>query len=324
MKALYGLLLFALAASAENVSTFSIVAYDQTAGEWGVAVASRYFAVGSVVPWAEANVGAVATQADVNVGYGPRGLQLLEQGLTARQTLTELLAEDHYQDKEGRQVAIVDSKGNFAVYTGPNAPKWAGDRQGKSWSVQGNTLAGPQVIEAMGNAFQSTQGELAEKLYAALKAGEDAGGDSRGKQSASMLVVRRGGGRNIANDRYVDINVDDNPDPLQELRRLLDINLGLVYEAKLEKLLGAGQLPQARDMAETVARYRASDPAAHITLGLLDYVSGQNQAAVDQLRAAKSLDSKNFRDRLGEISKQPVFQAAAGDQAFMKAVFARN
>ena len=123
-------------------------------------------------------------------------------------------------------MAIIDGKGNIATYTGPNAPKWAGGRQGKTWSAQGNILVGPQVPEAMGRAFESADGELAEKLFAALKAGDDAGGDSRGRQSASMIVVRKGGGRNINNDRYLYLNVDDNPAPIPELRRLLDINLG--------------------------------------------------------------------------------------------------
>src|ERR687891_250639 len=198
------------------VSTFSIVAIDPANGDLGVAVASRYFSVGSVVPWALAGVGAVATQANVNVGYGPQAIDLLRQGLTAQQVLAKLLAEDTFPGKDGRQVAIVDAHGNVATYTGPKAPSWAGDRQGKTWSAQGNILVGPQVPEAMGKAFEATQGELAEKLYAALKAGDDAGGDSRGHQSASMLVVRKQGGRNINNDRYVYINVDDNPQPFPE------------------------------------------------------------------------------------------------------------
>src|ERR1041384_4547811 len=195
------------------VSTFSIVAIDPQTGEMGVAVASRYFSVGSVVPWAMADVGAVATQANVNVGYGQQALDLLRQGLTAQEVLKKILADDKFEGKDGRQVAIVDAKGNVAAYPGPNAPKWAGDRQGKTWSAQGNILAGPQVPEAMGRAFESTPGELAEKLYAALKAGDEAGGDVRGHQSASMLVVRKQGGRNLNNDRYIYINVDDSPQP---------------------------------------------------------------------------------------------------------------
>ena len=184
-----------------TVSTFSIVAIDPVNGDLGVAVASRYFSVGSVVPWALAGVGAVATQANVNVGYGPKGIDLLREGLSARQVLDRLLAEDTFEGKDGCQVSVVDAHGNIATFTGPNAPHWAGDRQGKTWSAQGNILVGPQVPEAMGKAFDATQGELAEKLYAALKAGDDAGGDARGHQSASMLVVRKQGGRNLNNDR---------------------------------------------------------------------------------------------------------------------------
>src|ERR1700724_936049 len=211
------------------VSTFSMVAIDPSNGDLGVAVASRYFSVGSVVPWALAGVGAVATQANVNVGYGPKGIDLLREGLSAKQVLDRLLAEDTFEGKDGRQVSIVDAHGNIATFTGPNAPHWAGDRQGKTWSAQGNILVGPQVPEAMGKAFDATQGELAEKLFAALKAGDDAGGDSRGKQSASILVVRKQGGRNLNNDRYIYVNVDDDPKPLAELRRLLNLNLSYLY-----------------------------------------------------------------------------------------------
>src|SRR5690242_4815298 len=127
------------------VSTFSIVAIDPQNGDLGVAVASRYFSVGSVVPWAMANVGAVATQANVNVGYGQQAIDLLRQGMMAPEVLKKILADDKFEGKDGRQVAIVDAKGNIAAYTGPNAPHWAGDRQGKTWSAQGNILVGPQV-----------------------------------------------------------------------------------------------------------------------------------------------------------------------------------
>src|SRR5882672_10886504 len=231
------------------VPTFSIVAIDPQTGDLGVAVASRYFSVGSVVPWAMADVGAVATQANVNVGYGQQAIDLLRQGLTAQEVLKKLLADDKFPGKDGRQVGIVDAKGNVAGYTGPNAPKWAGDRQGKTWSAQGNILVGPQVPENMGKAFESTQGELAEKLFAALKAGDAAGGDARGRQSASMLVVRKLGGRNTNNDRYVYINVDDNPDPFTELRRLLSLNLANNYADQLYKAFSAKNFTRAREAA---------------------------------------------------------------------------
>src|SRR5580658_1719495 len=274
MRQLAALLLAACAVHAADVNTFSIVAYDPAAGDWGVAVASRYFSVGSVVPWAEAGVGAVATQANVNVGYGPRGLELLKQGLTARQVLDKLLAEDTFEGKDGRQVAIVDSRGGIAAFTGRSAPNWAGDRQGKTWSAQGNILAGPQVTESMGKAFEAATGELAEKLYAALKAGDDAGGDSRGKQSASMLVVKKGGGRNINNDRLIYINVDDSPAPIPELRRLLDMNMVQLYQGSMGGFITSGDYKGARDVAAKLAHYSPNQAGAHMNYGLASYLAG--------------------------------------------------
>src|SRR5579863_9557662 len=295
-------LLAALPLFAADVNTFSIVAYDPVNGDWGVTVASRYFSVGAVVPWAEAGTGAIATQANVNVGYGPRGLELLRQGLTAKQVLDKLLAEDTFDGKDGRQVAIIDRNGNIAAFTGSNAPNWAGDRQGKTWSAQGNILVGPQVPEAMGRAFEETDGELAEKLFAALKAGDDAGGDSRGKQSASMLVVRKGGGRNYNNDRYIYINVDDSPAPIPELRRLLDMNLGLLYQEKAGRLMSANKPREAREAAAKIVRYMPS-ANAHITLGTIDYNLGDKTAAVADFRKALELDP-NVRRRF-EGTGQP-------------------
>src|SRR3954469_2755788 len=265
-----------------TVSTFSIVAIDPQTGEMGVAVASRYFSVGSVVPWAMAEVGAVATQANVNVGYGQQALDLLRQGLTAPEVLKKILADDKFEGKDGRQVAIVDAKGNVAAYTGPNAPKWAGDRQGKTWSAQGNILVGAQVPEAMGKAFEATQGELAEKLFAALKAGDSAGGDSRGRQSASMLVVRKGGGRNINNDRYVYINVDDNPDPFTELRRLLDLNLAYNYGDQMFKAFAANDMAKASAAALKAATYMPNNSNTHMQLGFLNYAAGDKAAALEE------------------------------------------
>ncbi len=290
------LLLLPACAFAADVNTFSIVAYDPMNGDWGVTVASRYFSVGAVVPWAEAGVGAIATQANVNVGYGPRGLELLRQGLPAKETLAKLLAEDQFPPTDGRQVAIIDAKGTIAAYTGPAAQKWAGDRQGKTWSAQGNILAGPQVVEAMGKAFESTEGELAEKLFAALKAGDDAGGDSRGKQSASLLVVRKGGGRNINNDRYLYLNVDDNPQPIPELRRLLDLNLGLLYSEKIFRLRSAGKNSEALEAAAKVARYMPTG-SAFFTLATMQYAAGEKPAALASFRKAIQLDP-SVRQRL--------------------------
>ena len=308
--------------AAAQVATFSIVAYDPVNGDWGVTVASRYFSVGSVVPWAEAGVGAIATQANVNVGYGPRGLELLRQGHTAKEVLDQLLAEDKFDGKDGRQVAIIDGKGTIATFTGPNAPKWAGDRQGKTWSAQGNILVGPQVVESMGRAFEAASGELAEKLYAALKAGDEAGGDSRGKQSASMLVVRRQGGRNTNNDRYIYINVDDNPNPFPELRRLLDLNLGYLYQDRTFKLLTSGKNKEARDAAAQVVRYWPQRPDGHLSLGLLEYAAGNKAAALAELKTARTVgNNPNFRRQLESAAQRPLFKPLLDDQEFLKQLF---
>src|SRR5437588_7332308 len=284
----------AVAQSLPPVSTFSIVAVDPQTGEMGIAVASRYFSVGSVVPWAMADVGAVATQANVNVGYGQQALDLLRQGTTAQEVLKKILADDKIEGKDGRQVAIVDAKGNVAAYTGPNAPKWAGDRQGKTWSAQGNILVGPQVPESMGKAFEATQGELAEKLFAALKAGDAAGGDSRGRQSASMLVVRKDGGRNINNDRYIYINVDDSPDPFTELRRLLDLNLGYNYGDQMYKALSARDLSKACAAAQKAVVYSPKNSNLHMQLGFLKYASGDKALALDEFSQARALRPDQF------------------------------
>jgi uncharacterized Ntn-hydrolase superfamily protein len=317
-------LIFLLAASflcADDVNTFSIVAFDPATREWGVTVASRYFSVGAVVPWAEAETGAVATQANVNVGYGPRGLELLRQGLNAKAVLEKLLAEDTFPGKDGRQLAIIDKNGNIAAYTGPNAPNWAGDRQGKTWSAQGNILVGAKVPEAMGKAFEETKGDLAERLYAALKAGDDAGGDSRGKQSASMLVVKKGGGRNINNDREIYINVDDSPAPIPELRRLLDMNLVQLYQGQLGNLLTSGDFKGARDVSAKLIRYNTNAASAHMNYGMLSYLAGDQNTAVTELKKAKELNP-NLRTQMENMAKNRTqYQPILKDEEFLKRVF---
>jgi uncharacterized Ntn-hydrolase superfamily protein len=316
-------ILFAAASfvRADDVNTFSIVAFDPATREWGVTVASRYFSVGSVVPWAEAEVGAVATQANVNVGYGPRGLELLRQGLSAKAVLDKLLAEDTFPGKDGRQVAIIDKNGTIAAYTGPNAPNWAGDRQGKTWSAQGNILVGAKVPEAMGKAFEETKGDLAERLFAALKAGDDAGGDSRGKQSASMLVVRKGGGRNINNDRLIYINVDDSPAPIPELRRLLDLNLATLYQGNLQPLITSGDYKGARDLVARIIRYSPNQAGAHMNYGLLSYLAGDKDTAVSELKKALELNP-NLRAQLESVAKaRPQYQLILRDEEFLKRIW---
>jgi uncharacterized Ntn-hydrolase superfamily protein len=328
LKALLFLLIVNLSAIAVSqtmptVSTFSIVAIDPQNGDLGIAVASRYFSVGSVVPWAMAGVGAVATQANVNVGYGQEAIDLLRQGLTAPEVLKKIMAEDKFEGKDGRQVAIVDAKGNVAAYTGPKAPNWAGDRQGKTWSAQGNILVGPQVPEAMGKAFQANQGELAEKLFAALKAGDAAGGDARGKQSASMLVVRKRGGRNINNDRYIYINVDDNPHPFEELRRLLDLNLAYNYGDAMYKALDASPIDarKAQAAGQKAIAYAPDKVGLHINVAFLDYLAGDKQASLDEFTKARTLNPTGFNKSFKEESDFAPFKPILADKDFLLKLF---
>jgi uncharacterized Ntn-hydrolase superfamily protein len=204
--------------------TFSIVAIDSEKGDIGVAVASKFIAVGSVVPWVRIGVGAVATQAWANVKFGPIILYLLENNYTPKQAIEFVLSGD--PRKEHRQIGVVNAKGEAYAYTGLSCIPYAGHIVGDGFAVQGNILVGEEVIEAMAKAFETTKGELVDKLLAALKAGDDAGGDKRGKQSAAVIVLRRCGGYGGCTegvDRYVDLRVDDHPDPVKELIRLFEI-----------------------------------------------------------------------------------------------------
>jgi len=203
------------------LSTFSIVAVDLATGELGVAVASKFLAVGAVVPWARAGVGAVATQSYANVSYGPTGLELMAAGHSAGETLARLLADD--PERELRQVGIVDARGGTATFTGSACHAWAGGRTGPGYAVQGNILTGPEVVDAMAHAFETTDGPLAVRLLAALAAGDAAGGDRRGKQSAALLVVKERGGYGGYTDRFIDLRVDDHVEPVAELQRLYGI-----------------------------------------------------------------------------------------------------
>ncbi|MCG9128390.1 DUF1028 domain-containing protein [Candidatus Poribacteria bacterium] len=207
-------------------STFSIVGYDPTNEDLGIAVQSKFFAVGSVVPWAEAGIGAIATQSWANTTYGPRGLELLKIGLSTQQALNHLIEDD--PDSKTRQVGLINAQGNVANYTGEECHEWAGAYAGKYYSAQGNLLTGEEVVKEMGLAFEKTDGELADKLVAALVAGQKSGGDKRGQQSAALLVVRQKGGYGGFNDRYIDLRVDDAEKPIQELDRLLKIHKQLI------------------------------------------------------------------------------------------------
>lgn len=209
------------------VATFSILGFDPATGEIGGAVQSRVFSVGNGVLWAEADVGVAATQAIVDVSYGPKALALLRAGMAPAAIVKAILDSDPDPrpsdwTKEGRQFAVMDAKGNYAAYTGPKATAWAGNRSGKYCTAQGNILAGEGVVTGMVDAFEKTAGHLSMRLMAALDAGQAAGGDKRGMQSAAMIIVKKNGGVWLNNDVVLRLQVDDSDEPLQELRRVVE------------------------------------------------------------------------------------------------------
>jgi uncharacterized Ntn-hydrolase superfamily protein len=222
-----------------SFSTFSIVACDLRSQAWGIAVASKFPAVGGVVPWAKANTGAVATQSLSNTTFGPRGLELMASGLSAEETLSRLLARD--RDREDRQVGLVDAKGRAASFTGKSCSDWAGGLTGPGYAVQGSILASAEIVSEMEHAFLTAKGELPERLFAALERGGRAGGDRRGRQSAALLVVKQKAGYGGYNDRWVDCRVDDHLNPIGRLGELLELHrlyFGKSHRAQRVKLEG--------------------------------------------------------------------------------------
>lgn len=231
--------------------TFSIVARDDQTGEMGVAVQSHWFSVGSIVPWAEAGVGAVATQSFVNASFGPRGLELLQLGHTARDAVQELLASD--KGREYRQLAMVDAHGQVGVYTGQKCVAEAGHYEGDGFTVQANLMLNDSVWPAMARAFEDAQGPLAERMVAALAAGQAAGGDIRGKQSAALLVVSGQATGQVWADRLIDLRVEDHSEPITELNRLLRLFRAYEYMNEGDTQLETGEVEAA------LAAYRTAE-----------------------------------------------------------------
>jgi uncharacterized Ntn-hydrolase superfamily protein len=222
------------------VATYSIVAADLERGEWGVAVESKFLAVGSVVPWAEPEVGAIATQALANVSYGPAGLELLRSGLSAEETVARLTEMD--EGRADRQLGVVDGRGRATTYTGSACLDWAGGTTGDGYAAQGNILVSEETVTALARTFEETAGRpLAERLLEALAAAQRAGGDRRGQQSASLLVVKKGGGYGGTSDVMVDLRVDDHPTPVDELRRLYEMHDLLFGETPEEQWVRVDQ-----------------------------------------------------------------------------------
>jgi uncharacterized Ntn-hydrolase superfamily protein len=267
------------------VSTFSIVARDAASGAFGVAVQSRRFNVGAVVPWAEAGVGAVATQAFAEMGYGPRALELLRAGLGAKEALERLLGAD--PAAAVRQVAVIDARGEVAIHTGAGCIPFAGHRAGDGFAVQGNLLATERVCDAMARSFEAARGAFATRLVAALEAGQAAGGDARGRESAALLVVRSVSASEPWRNRAVDLRVENHRKPIAELQRLLHIHQAFAALDDASRALGEGRVDDARALgAEALRRGGSHDEVSFWVGAFLARIGGDDDAAVLALRAA--------------------------------------
>lgn len=300
------------AAKGGQIATFSIVGHDPATGELGVAVASRFFTVGNVVPWAKAGVGAVATQAYANTSFGWRGLELLEKGLTPEEVREVLIRDD--DDPDRRQMGIVSADGKSATYTGTGCTAWAGGRAGPHYAVQGNILAGEAVVAAMEKAFLETKGTLADRLYAALLAGEANGGDSRGKQSAAILVVKEGTGYGGYTDRAIDIRVDDHPEPFKELGRIL--NIGQMNYAWNEAwtLFTQKRFSEALAPMERAARLAPDYGEVFYDLACIRLANDDVRGALSAIEKALELNPKLVQqatkdDDLAGLRNNETFQA---------------
>lgn len=299
------------AGAAEPVATFSIVGYDAETGDVGVAVQSKFFAVGSVVPWAKAGVGAIASQAFGNTTFGPRGLALLSEGVPVGDVIARLLTDD--ADRDRRQVGVVDAHGVSAAYTGSECMAWAGHEFGPGHSAQGNILVSEETVKAMAEAFRTTEGVLGERLMKALEAGQAAGGDSRGMQSAAILIVRDKGGYGGYNDRYCDLRVDDHTDPIGELRRIFDMWKGeaLIYEGYRLCDEGAWEEAFARGREAIAMAPGSGEPHYHLACYLSR--AGQHESALAELARAVALDP-TLKSRAPE---DPDFKPLLADPAFL-------
>jgi uncharacterized Ntn-hydrolase superfamily protein len=279
----------------ESAMTFSIVAFDPGSGSWGIAVASKFLAVGAVVPWGRAGAGAVATQAMANLSYGPDGLDLLAEGVSADQAVAQLTDLD--DEREHRQIGMVDAEGRGATFTGASCLDWAGGQAGEGFAIQGNILAGPQVVAAMADAWTTSAGEPFERrLVAALAAGDQAGGDRRGRQSAALRVLRAGAAYGGVLDIAIDLRVDDHSAPIDELTRLLDL-----HELYFGKPAPETLLPLEGSLAAEVAA----------NLETLGYPTSSGLAEALDTWAS----TENFEERLVPGKLDPVILSQLRHQA---------
>lgn len=297
---------------AATIATFSIVARDSVTGDLGVAVQSKFFAVGAVVPWARAGVGAIASQAFGNTTFGPRGLEMLAQGKSPGEVMDALLADDAGRDQ--RQVGIVNAKGRSATFTGKECMVWAGGQSKGDYSCQGNILAGAAVVQAMARAFEESKGLLGDRLLAALDAGQAAGGDSRGMQSAALLVVRDKGGYGGFNDRWCDLRVDDAVNPFQELRRLYNLWKPNALITEGYSACDRGDFPRAFACGQEALGLEPKSGQPQYHLGCYHARAGQPDEALRWLEEAVRLDPK-----LGATAlRDPDYAPLKDDPRFRK------
>ena len=316
MRILFCLVVMVLFAAPAR-ATFAIAAIDPSNGDFGVAVASAAVAIGARVPDGEAGVGIVATIG--NPSYKRRGLELLRAGLSAQQVLDKLLAEDTFEGGDNRQVVIIDMKGNVAARVGAAAQQANGVRRGQTYAVIGNGVIGAHVLEAVAAEFEKSSGELAERLYAALKAGSLAGGDRQPDTATAILVIRK---QYNNDDGYVSVRVDSHADPFHELRRVLDLQLARNYAAFRNYLVENGKTAEALRAAEKAVQYEPTVAANHLHLGFLAYLAGGRDRALQAFTMARQL-SLNFKQAWDGALKNPGFAAykkILDDDALVKSV----
>ncbi|MCP3741485.1 DUF1028 domain-containing protein [Rossellomorea sp. BNER] len=271
--------------------TYSIVGHDPDTKEWGIAVQSKFIGVGAVVPFAKAGVGAVATQSYANTAYGPQALQLMEEGKTAEEAIEIITKDDPEQHL--RQVGMIDALGNPATFTGEGCYNWAGGMTGQHFAAQGNILVDENTVKAMGETFSKSEGALAEKLLKALDAGQDAGGDSRGMQSAAILVVKENGGYGGFNDRFIDLRVDDHPDPIKELIRIYQLHQLYFAPSKPKRVVPIqGEITQMLESELSRLGYHKENKP--LNQSLKDYLHTENFEMREQEEGRMDLDVLEF------------------------------
>jgi len=298
----------------EIIATFSIVARDPATEELGVAVQSRAFRAAAIVSYAKSGVGAIATQASANQSYGPRGLELLEQGLSPDEVVERLTSADEGRDR--RQLAVIDTQGRVSAYTGSQTSDWAGHIEGDNYSVQGNILVSEEVVQAMARAFETTEGELAERLMAALDAGQAAGGDARGKQSGGILVVRPIGDSGRTTDRWIAVRVDDHPTPFLEIRRLMNMSVSRNKTRLATQLASEGRFNEAIAAQRKAIAMRPGNDQYVYGLARLHAQAGNTAGAVEVLSQAIVMNAR-WRE---QARSQADFDGISSDRRFRRLI----